>query len=610
VIKKLRFIEAGNISPYKPALANYFTYNKTIRNPSTGLITLTTIAKRLVGDTLMYSESISLVNWKDVYSADIVFLSVNTFNAVRSYKIAGMIRKNSPTLIVMGGLHASLNWPEAVEHADYVLTGDGDESIVDFIKAVDGGLPVTFPGVIYKREGKIIDTGKRPWPEDTDTIPDRNLLYGYAKAARRYETLWPQVHASRGCPHNCAYCGIILHFGRKIRKRSPESVVEDIRQAIAFHKPKHHPRLNTGLWITDDNFPEDRDWARAVLQAIIDSGIKTHFTVQARYEAGFDDEILDLMKRAGFFELSLGIEFLDDDTFKQYGKKCVRDEIVRSIANIKAHGIGVRGLFIVGADNDRPGIGGRIARFVIENDIHGVLIQSMFFTPGTAFFTEYEPWLIHRNWDKYDGNVVHYPKNIKPHQVQQEIINASRTIYSLKRLIHAVRHYPRFNKMVFFGEYLWHANRRRELGKELPYLKSLEGEWQRLRGKNTRRDQKMIVHITTPAEWDKAQREGAYTAPSLATEGFIHCSKTEQVVETGNLFFKGQQGLILLRIDEDKLQPECRWEDPAGNHGTADDRQQELFPHIYGPVNLDAVTGVFGFEPDAGGLFSLPAGLQ
>ena len=83
MINKIRFIEPGNFSRYKKSLKNIYTYNKYIKNPSTGLITLTTIAKRLVDDTLMYSESISKIDFKDVYSSDIVFISINTYNAKR-----------------------------------------------------------------------------------------------------------------------------------------------------------------------------------------------------------------------------------------------------------------------------------------------------------------------------------------------------------------------------------------------------------------------------------------------------------------------------------------------------------------------------------------------
>ena len=471
MLKKIRFIEPGNCSPYKKSLANIWTYNKYIRNPSTGLITLTTIVKEIINDTLMYSESISKIDYSDVYNADIIFISINTFNAVRGYKIAEDIKKNSEAIIVFGGLHASLNYTETIEYCDYVLTGDGDESIIEFINNLEREKPIDFPGVIYKKEGQIINTGKRNQPENINTIPNRNLVYNYSKLAKRYDTLWPQVHASRGCPHNCSYCTVIQHFGRKIRKRTPENVVADIKEAIEFHKRKFIPRFTNVVWITDDNFPEDRQWAITVLNEIIKSNIKYNFSVQARFEVGFDDEMLDLMKKAGFIELALGIEFLDDDSFKEFNKKSTYSDIVRSIKNIQAHGIGVRGLFIVGAENDRKGIGDKIVKFVLENGIHGALIQSMFFVPGTPVYEENKDILIHENWEKYDGNVVHYPKNIKPHELQEEIISASRKIYSIKRLIYAITHYKKINKILFMGEFFWQRNLRKELKNEIVNLK-------------------------------------------------------------------------------------------------------------------------------------------
>ncbi len=473
MIKKIRFIEPGNYLPFKDSPRNYFTYNKSIRNPSTGLITLATIMKKRIRDTLMYSEAISKIDFDDVLDADIVFLSINTFNAVRGYEICRKIHERSQALVVLGGLHASLNYSEAVQHADYVLRGDGDELILEFVNAVDEGLPIDFKGVVFRQDGEIVNTGEREPPEDIDTVPDRSLVHDYARLASRYDTLWPQVHASRGCPHNCDYCALVHHFGRKVRTRSPQSVVEDIRQAIAFHRRSVPPRLNTAVWITDDNFASDREWAKSVLNEIIESGIKSDFSVQARAEIGFDDELLSLMKKAGFFEVTLGIEFLDDESFKRYNKKSKRADIERAISNIKAHGMGVRGLFIVGADDHQPGIGNRIARFVIDNDIHGILVQSLFFTPGTPFYDEHEDRLIHKDWNRYDGKVVHYPEHMSPARLEEEIIVASRRSYSKRRLLRAMVKYPWLNKVLFFGEYLWHRSQRKELKKELGFLRKL-----------------------------------------------------------------------------------------------------------------------------------------
>jgi uncharacterized protein (DUF952 family) len=119
----------------------------------------------------------------------------------------------------------------------------------------------------------------------------------------------------------------------------------------------------------------------------------------------------------------------------------------------------------------------------------------------------------------------------------------------------------------------------------------------------------MILHITTHNDWEKARIEGEYTAPSLQSDGFIHCSTLKQTVDTANIFFKGQNGLILLCIDEDKLVSECKYEDPsvAGKH---DPEVGNIFPHIYGPINLSAVINILDFPTNENGVFKLPKEIE
>ena len=248
---KIRFIEPGNL-PYRRSVSNYFVYDKYIRTPSHGLMTLATIVKEQVEDVLIYSESISILPWKDILDADIIFISIFTFNANRGYELASYIRSHSNALIVFGGLHATLCSEETSQHCDYVLVGEGDELILEFLGCLQKGLPVTCLGVAYRDGENVVFTGKRKPPEEIDVIPDRNLMYQYREKTK-YNTIWPQVHASRGCSHNCDYCALVSAFGRTVRTRTPSVVVEDIRQAIAFYDEGHH-RLSRMLWITDDNF--------------------------------------------------------------------------------------------------------------------------------------------------------------------------------------------------------------------------------------------------------------------------------------------------------------------------------------------------------------------
>jgi uncharacterized protein (DUF952 family) len=118
---------------------------------------------------------------------------------------------------------------------------------------------------------------------------------------------------------------------------------------------------------------------------------------------------------------------------------------------------------------------------------------------------------------------------------------------------------------------------------------------------------KTILHITTRAAWESAVRGGLYEAPSLAAEGFIHCSTLHQVVGTADSFFRGAQDLVLLVIDESAATAEVKYE-PAADGGRA--AANGLFPHLYGPLNLDAVIRVVDFPPGPDGGFSLPQSLR
>ena len=110
----------------------------------------------------------------------------------------------------------------------------------------------------------------------------------------------------------------------------------------------------------------------------------------------------------------------------------------------------------------------------------------------------------------------------------------------------------------------------------------------------------MILHIVSKTEWHKAKRSSEYRGDTLQSEGFIHCSKPEQVIVVANARFRGRQDLVLVVIDPEKVRSEIRYED--NGHG-------EFFPHIYGPLNLEAVIGCVDFLPEGDGCFALPSKL-
>lgn len=106
---------------------------------------------------------------------------------------------------------------------------------------------------------------------------------------------------------------------------------------------------------------------------------------------------------------------------------------------------------------------------------------------------------------------------------------------------------------------------------------------------------KKIYHITTQIEWYQAKVDGKYTFCSLETEGFIHCSLVSQYLKVANFRFKGKENLILLEIDEEKVSAKVVYENLEGG--------VEDFPHIYGPLNIEAVVNVYQMLTDETGNF-------
>jgi len=111
-----------------------------------------------------------------------------------------------------------------------------------------------------------------------------------------------------------------------------------------------------------------------------------------------------------------------------------------------------------------------------------------------------------------------------------------------------------------------------------------------------------ILHVTSRTSWLAAKNSGSYAADTLASDGFIHCSTRDQVLRVANALFAGARGLVLLVVDPRRLRPDVRWEPGA-------DRPEELFPHVYGPLDLEAVVEVLEFEPGPDGQFVLPTSL-
>ncbi|MEU5840498.1 DUF952 domain-containing protein [Rhodococcus sp. NPDC047139] len=109
----------------------------------------------------------------------------------------------------------------------------------------------------------------------------------------------------------------------------------------------------------------------------------------------------------------------------------------------------------------------------------------------------------------------------------------------------------------------------------------------------------ILLHIISREEWDRARRLGTVTPPSLASQGFVHLSTPHQVHLPADRLYSGRRDLVILHVDPARLADPVRFEP-----GVPEDPESMRFPHLYGPLPVDAVVEVATYLPGPDGHFA------
>ncbi len=226
---------------------------------------------------------------------------------------AGEIKKQIRAPILMGGSHVSAS-PLAVlndPRVDFIIRGEGERPLVEFLKAYASGASLDqVPNLEFKREGRAVlnpleenyPLDELPSPDFSDLDRDRYLFKGKRLCF---------VTTSRGCPHQCAFCSVRTTFGPEFRRRSPESVLTEIR--------KRYEEGYRVIDFEDDNLTFHRNDFRKILEALISDfpqGEVEFLAMNGLSYLSLDSEILDLMARAGFRHLDLSLVSANADVLK------------------------------------------------------------------------------------------------------------------------------------------------------------------------------------------------------------------------------------------------------------------------------------------------------
>jgi len=424
-------------------------YDLRSLTPNPGPVVIGTLLKEYGHDVEVISEYITRLNLQDLSKADLVGISITTYNARRGYAIAQRLKNP----VIFGGMHASLMPEESLMYGDYVIRGDG-ASILKLAECLAPGGNKDIrqvPKLVFRQDGNIIYN-----PTETGTInlvPDYSLVKDYHNPGfRRFTRVPLLVNASRGCPHKCTFCAIKAVYP-DVKKKDAAVIIEDVKNQTGRRSffSRFLPRI---IWITDDNFFAEKKWARAVLEEIAKLKTGFKFVIQARPDIAEDDELLALMQQADFGIVYMGIESLNPRSLENLKKETSTEDILQAIRKIQARGMEVHGLFVFGDDEFQPGDGHRIAQFVKEQDLSGVLIQPLTPYPGTDLFKKMKRAnrILHEDWQYYNGKVVFKPKHLTAAQLQKEVYDCYRSVYSLLRVAKFVLFGPRGFRLAGLGE--------------------------------------------------------------------------------------------------------------------------------------------------------------
>lgn len=292
-----------------------------------------------------FSEQI----WKELerFNPDLVGIGLNTLHYPKAVEIANIVKTYSSTIkVVMGGPHATTRPEDCLAFCDIVVRGEGE---ITFNEIVQGKDLSTITGLSYKTHGKIYHNPPREPIENLDNLPFP--AYHLLKM-RKYSTyrrgVLIAIIGSRGCPFNCTFCFSPVMWGRRIRMRSPENIVNEIEYLVTNYKP-------TTIAFADDDLNIPLKRAIQISEEIVKRNLqkKICFTCQLRANRQFiSEELFDKLKQANIRSVAFGIESGSVSVLKSMRKSISIREIKNAIKLSQKYGMETNGLFMIGNWNE------------------------------------------------------------------------------------------------------------------------------------------------------------------------------------------------------------------------------------------------------------------
>jgi len=414
-MNKIVFIE--------PSPPNFHIFSKFM-SPRLGIFILGNLMKQRGWEVEVYVEEMGPIDWTSIKSAQIVGISSITSTAPRAYKIADRIREMGIT-VIMGGPHPTFLTEEALEHADYIIRGEGENSLMDFIDTWEtSGDYSGVPSLSYKNRGRIIHNPLSQAVPELDTIPFPDLSLFKGSNMRLAEKKVIPIQTSRGCPFHCSFCSVTPMFGKRYRFRSVENIIQELKQ---YRNGRHT------IFFYDDNFAANPKHTKDLLTAMIKEKLPFKWSAQVRVDVAKDIEMVKLMKKAGCHTVFIGFESINPKSLMEMKKNQEVEDIVRSIKVLRRHHIHIHGMFILGLDSDNWKTVKETVRFAKKYRLTSSQFMILTPLPGSELYytLKKEKRILFKDWSLYDAHhVVFKPINFSEADLQTAQIYGHKKFYS------------------------------------------------------------------------------------------------------------------------------------------------------------------------------------
>lgn len=279
------------------------------------------------------------------FNPTVVGISVKSQNFAAACIVSKIVKSlNKDTLVVLGGPHPSIARTEILKkpEIDLGVFGEGEETIIDILDYADGNLPLSsINGIVYRDGDKPVENPARELISDLDALPfpvsvAKTCLIDYEKFPQQ---AFKYLFSIRGCANNCSFCGSRNIWSRKVRFRSVENIIEEIKQI-----------QKTGInyvQFDDDTFGVKKSFIKKLCNAMKTECPGLNWSCEIHVNL-VDDETIGVMKSAGCRSIMIGVESGNNEILKEIRKDITIEEALTAAQTIKRHKIYLQTFFIVG----------------------------------------------------------------------------------------------------------------------------------------------------------------------------------------------------------------------------------------------------------------------